>query len=205
MPFLTSSIRPIPVVVLAVALFTAACTPEEQAEPPPSPTTTPEATTASPTPSPTPTLQPVKGQIERRVLSVSSDSDLGLGGDVKPKRNSLRPAYTQIANWLDRHLDNLQRTGNGRLGQVAPTGLAPQRTRAPVTTELASPDRPVDSARYTLTAYHDGDVEMVTAAVVVRHPKGPPSRAHFVFTIGRSGKPVLALFGPGVEPRGGGS
>lgn len=182
------------VALVSVVLLAAACTGGDEAAPTPSPTPTATTPSPTPTPTPTPTLDPVKGKRNVSAQSVSSARVLGLGSAKQPNNKAINRAASQVANWLDGHLDRLQREGRGRLGQVGGGSIGNAKQRR-VLNQLASPDRPVASAGYNLTVHHDGAPTMVVANVVVRHPEGRPSRQHLVFLV-RDDGPVLAMFGP---------
>lgn len=158
------------------------------------PSPTPEA--PSPTPSPTPELEPVAG--ERLPTSVDIGDGKLLGPDDRETvdEEAVRAFAATIFDWLDGHLDDLQRGGAGRLDEVLDPGLAASlddAARAALTTSLASGDAPVATATYTLTAYHDATIEYATVEVAVTDRAGAPHRATLVFTRGPEGAPVLTL------------
>lgn len=180
-------------VVLAVATAAAlsACTSEEA-------TPTATETTASPTPTatptPTPELEPVVGNRRTTVRSASGNAVLGLGSDPKPKMAIIEDTFGQIGDWLDAHLDRLQRTGAGRLGEIAADGIGGKDERGPVTTHLASPDHPVEAARYDMIAYHAGRPQMVSVRVTVTHPDAEPTRASLGFVVADDGTPIMMMY-----------
>jgi hypothetical protein len=107
------------------------------------------------------------------------------------------PFVHAVGDWLDAHLDDLQRGGDGRLDEVAPPALLATAGAADVlavTTALASRDRPVATATYRLDASYAGDVEWLTATVEVTDPAGATRAATFVFTPKGDG-PELVLLG----------
>lgn len=177
----------------------AACTAD--AEPTAAGTSPPAATadeTATPTPSasPTPDLQQVEGKRTVRVHHLGSRPLLGLGGNPEPETKAINRAARQVGNWLDAHLDELQRTGAGRFGAIAARQLArADADRTLVTTHLASPDAPVKAAAYVMDVYHDGSPRYLTTRVTVRHPDDSVSRAELVFGL-EGGKPELTMYGP---------
>lgn len=156
------------------------------------------ATSASPTasPEPTRTLKPVVGERTATTFPLGSGPLLGLGGRAEPDQAAIDAAVEQVADWLDGHLDGLQRDGSGAWGAMAADGLANARQRAPVTTELASPEHPVAAARYAMSVYHDGAPQYLTARVEVTHPDDSTSQVGLVFVIGEDGSPTLTMFGP---------
>lgn len=162
------------------------------------------ATSPSPTSSPSPTyeLTPVAGERIVTVTSTSNPALLGLGEPRAVEQEAVDNAVTAIADWLDGHLDRLQRQGGGTLNRVLADDLddlGPERSV--ITTGLADTDAPVDSARYQISTFHDGAPEMISVHVEVTHPDGSTSAAGLVFTIDGEGAPRLILFGP-EEPTG---
>ena len=187
-------------VALAVTVL-AGCTDEgDDASTPPPTSSRSEVETpdASPTPTPdeTPELAAVQGERRMTVRSVASDKALGRGTNPEPRQRQIERTVTRVTDWLDSHLDRLQRTGTGLLGEIAADGLAPPQRRAPVTTDLASPERPVAGAVYHVAAYHDGAPRLLSVRVVVRHPEGPPTLASMGFVVTDSGRPILTMFSP---------
>ena len=178
-------------VVLTCALALGACSDD------PEPTATPSTETESPAAaSPSPTLRPVVGERTITVLPLGGRPLLGLGGNPEPDQASIEAVTTTVGDWLDAHLDRLQRDGKGLWGQMAADGLANGKQRRQVTTDLASPDAPVRSARYVMTVYHDGASQYLTAKVEVTHPDDSISDVGLVFVVDDDGTPVLTLFGP---------
>lgn len=155
------------------------------------------AATESPAPTvTTPELEPVRGERIPAVFGLSSATVLGFGAAREPDQAAIDAAIDQIADWLDEHLDRLQRTGQGLLPAMAAEGLVDSKTRGIVTTMLASPDAPVASARYVLSAYHDGLPQWLSAQVEVTHPDDSVAAATMVFVIAEDGTPTLTMFGP---------
>lgn len=177
---------------LVPALLVAGCSDDDAGAPVATPTTTTEA----PSPSPTRTLRPVVGERTTTVLPLGSRVLLGLGANPEPDQAAVDQVATAVGDWLDAHLDRLQRTGKGLLGEVAPDDLGSAEERRVVTSQLASPDNPVESARYIITVYEDGAPQYLTVRVEVAHPDESVSTAGLVFVVGEGGSPRLSLFGP---------
>lgn len=191
-------------VVLAVATATAlsACTSEE-GTPTATETTATPTPAATPTATPTPELEPVTGTRHTSVVLASGKQYLGLGADPEPRMGLIENTFTEIGDWLDAHLDALQRTGNGRLGDVIADGIGGEDARTPVTTHLASPDRPVTGARYAMKAYHTGKPQLVSVRVAVTHPDSDRTVAELGFAVADDGTPILVTYAP--VPAGGDS
>lgn len=177
-------------VVLTCALALGACSND------PEPIATPTETESSASASPSPTLRPVVGERTITVLPLGGRPLLGLGGNPEPDQASIEAVTTTVGDWLDAHLDRLQRDGKGLWGQLAAEGLANGEQRRQVTTHLASPDAPVRSARYVMTVYQDGAPQYLTAKVEVTHPDDSVTDVGLVFVVDDEGTPVLSLFGP---------
>lgn len=161
-----------------------------------------EAETSTPSASPTPQLQEVAGKRTVRVHHLGSRPLLGLGGNPDPEKQAIDRAARRVGDWLDQHLDELQRTGTGRFGAIAARELANAKAdRTLVTTHLASPDAPVKAASYVMDVYHDGSPRYLTTRVVVRHPDDSVSRAELVFAL-EGGAPQLTMYGPTTKARG---
>jgi hypothetical protein len=177
--------------VLAVA--GCATTDPGGAEPSPSPS----PTVAAPSPSPTPTpLPPVTGQREATVVDVGDAKVLGPDDREAVDTAAVDAFSTAVFDWLDAHLDDLQRGGVGRLDELLDGATAASLdgpTRTGLTTGLASPTAPVGSAVYTLTAYHDATIEWATVQVAVTDPSGDPRAATLLLAPGPEGQPVLSV------------
>lgn len=180
--------------LLALAVLLGACTDDDPA----ATTTTPPAPTSS-SPSPTAQLQPVVGERVSAAYPLGGRPLLGLGQNPPPDEDAIQAATTAVGDWLDEHLDRLQREGTGTWGEVAADGLANNKERGPVTTGLASPDAPVEAARYVMSVYHDGPPRYLTARVEVTHPDESVDTVELVFTTDEKGNPTLTMFGPGSE------
>lgn len=180
-------------VLLATTMALAACTSGDEA---PSAIQTPPSTSPSPSPSPTPTLDPVAGERRTAVRLASANDDVGFGADPEPNMAMIEGTFDQIGDWLDAHLDRLQRTGMGHFGAIAAKGLASGDARDPVTTHLASPDHPVRAARYDMTAFHAGRPTMVSVRVTVAHPESEATRAELGFVVAEDGTPIMMMFAP---------
>lgn len=186
--------------VLAAALLLVGCSDDAD------PTATADDTdtsSASPSASPSPTqvLRPVLGERTTTVLPLGSRPLLGLGGNPEPDQAAIEGVVGAVGDWLDAHLDALQRTGQGAWGVVAVDGLADGKKRQQVTTDLASPDAPVERARYVMTVYQDGTPQYVTTRVEVTHPDGSTSDVGLVFVVAEDGTPRLSMFGPDPTPK----
>lgn len=180
--------------VLAAALLLVGCSDDAD-----SPTgADPSSTSPSPSASPSPTqaLRPVLGERTTTVLPLGSRPLLGLGGNPEPDQAAIESVVDAVGDWLDAHLDELQRTGQGLWGTIAADGLADADQRGLVATDLASPDQPVERARYLMTVYVDGAPEYVTTRVEVGHPDGSASEVGLVFVVAGDGTPRLSMFGP---------
>lgn len=174
--------------VLASALLTAC---SNDGEP-----TAVETTTESPSPTPTKTLRPVVGERTAAVLPLGSRPLLGLGGNPEPDQEAIDASVDAVGDWLDAHLDRLQRDGKGAWGTIAAKGLANGKQRRPVTTGLVNPDKPVAAARYVMSVYHDGAPQYLTARVEVTHDDDSTSDVGLVFVLDEDGTPTLTMFGP---------
>lgn len=178
--------------VLATAVLLTGCSGDED------PTATATSTTedASPTPTPTWTLRPVVGERTAAVRPLGSGPVLGLGGNADPDQKAIDAAVDAVGDWLDAHLDSLQRDGSGAWGKIAADGLANAKQRRPATTKLTSPDQPVKAARYVMSVYHDGAPRYLTAHVEVTRADDSVADVGLVFVIGEDGTPTLTMFGP---------
>lgn len=143
-----------------------------------------------------PEPDPVEGAVTLTVESVSSGRPLGLGSARAADDQAIQLVATTIATWLDAHLDHLQRGGEGAWADMAAEGLVDQAGHA--TTALASADRPVASAAYAITVYHDGPPQLAAVQVAVVHTDGGTATAELLFAV-EGGVPVLTLFGPGKD------
>ena len=177
--------------VLATTLL-AACS--DDGEPAAIETTTTES--PSPSPKPTKTLRPVVGERTTAVLPLGSRPLLGLGGNPEPDTKAIDAAIASVGDWLDTHLDRLQRDGKGAWGAIAADGLANGKQRRPVTTDLTDPDHPVTAARYVMTVYHDGAPQYLTARVEVTRDDDSTRDVGLVFVLDDAGSPTLTMFGP---------
>lgn len=174
----------------AAATLLGACTSGED------PTAVGTSTEAEPSPTSTWTLRPVVGERTTTTFALGSRPVLGLGTDPEPDQDAIDTVVGQVGDWLDEHLDALQRDGTGLWDEMAAKGLANGRRRRPVTTDLASPDAPVKSARYVISVYHDGAPSYLTARVEVTHPDDSVADVGLVFVVTDDGEPVLTMFGP---------
>lgn len=151
----------------------------------------------SPSPSPSPTPEPTPVHAERLSRSVDVGDGALLGPDDRAEVDeaAVGAFADAIFTWLDAHLGDLQSGGHGHLADVLPEGLDiddPAVVPA-LTTALASPDRPVGSASYELTAYHDAGPQFATVTVGLADADGTARTATLVFAPAADGHPVLVL------------
>lgn len=177
--------------LLATAVLLGACTGGD-----PTATDTTPPSSPSPSPSPTVQLQPVVGERVSAVYPLGGRPLLGLGENPPPDEDAIDAAATAVGDWLDEHLDRLQRDGKGTWGEIAAEGLANAEDRGAVTTGLASPDAPVEAARYVMSIYHDGPPRYLTARVEVTHPDESVDVVELVFLTDDEGNPTMTMFGP---------
>lgn len=182
--------------VLVGAVLLGACTGDD---PTASDTTPPASPSQSPSPSPARQLQPVVGERVSAVYPLGSRPVLGLGENPEADQDAIDAASAAVGDWLDQHLDTLQRDGEGSWGDIAAEGLADADERTAVTTDLASPDAPVEAARYIMSVYHDGPPRYLTARVEVTHPDESVATAELVFVTAEDGAPTLTMFGPAAD------
>lgn len=183
--------------LLAGAVLLGACTSDAPTASDTTPPTTPSSASASP--SPTVQLQPVVGERVSAVYPLGGRPILGLGENPAPDEAAINAATTAVGDWLDEHLDRLQREGSGTWGAMAADGLANAKDRKLATTGLASPDAPVETARYVMSVYHDGTPRYLTTRVEVTHPDDSVAMAELVFVTDEEGTPTLTMFGPAPE------
>lgn len=193
-PLLRRMLAAAVVAVLAVGCSRA----EPEAEPTPSPTSE----------TPTFEIHPVVGERAAAAYHVSSREILGNGTREPLDEAGLATVSEAIATWLDGHLDDLQRGGDGDLTAIAPAGLVleaegedalPPELKAKidtVTTDLTNPDLPVASARYHLAVYGEAVLEWASVQVEVTRSDGSVAGATFVFGIGENYAITLLLAGP---------
>lgn len=207
----TSWVVPIAVLAAAVVVVgTSAGDSSPTATPSPAPaatTTTPtpsDAPSPTPAPSPSPTyeLTTVQGERVPAAYNVTSAGMLGPQTRPAPDDAAILDLIHRVGDWLDAHLDDLQRGGPGKLEGMALPGLLAEASPGQlekVTTALASPEHPVASASYRLAAYHEDTPEWLEAAVSVTHPDGGTAQATLVFMVDSGGNPKLIMFSPVVE------
>lgn len=143
-------------------------------------------------------LAPVAGERRPAAHWVGSSGLLTQQAPEVPTGDVVLPLVHAVGDWLDGHLDDLQRGGDGHLEAVAPAALHAAATAedlAAATTALASRDRPVAAAEYHLAGSFDEATEWVTATARVTGRDGQVTSATFVFVPGDAG-PELVLFGP---------
>ena len=193
--------RRLMLVAVAGSLALAGCPGDEPvAAPTPSP---------SPSPTPTPTPDPVVGIRNLTSTSVSNGPVVFNPGDddsivAEPDQAAIDGFAESVAVWLDAHLDDLQNGGPGALAEVAAPGMldtADPEVVTAVTTGLASPERFVATATYTMTVFHDGPPQWLHATADVTWRDGGSARASFLFVPERQ---LVALEPPPMEPPAGG-
>lgn len=167
----------------------------------------PEAGPTTPTPAPTPSVGPVDGEAD--VIVVAADPSSLVFNDrttPEPDQAAIDAFAQQVDDWLNAHLTALQDGDEGRLEEVAAAGLldgADPEVLDAITTDLTSPDEPVDHARYHLVVAHSGVPLWVRAHVIVVDREGDAREVGFVFTPQDGDGPSLVAAGPG--PLEGGS
>ena len=195
-----ATVRPLAHLLAAAAVVLAAsCAPSEGPAPGATDGAAPAAPAAAPSPSPTPELAAVAGERVPAAHWVDASGLLTQRADEVVPPDTVLPFVHAVGDWLDAHLDDLQRGGPGRLGAVASPGMlaaASDAELAAVTSALASPGAPVAAARYRLDAAYENATEWLTATVEVTTTDGAVTVATMVFVPGGSG-PELVLFGPG--------
>lgn len=157
---------------------------------------------ASPTPSPDTPLVTVVGERIPAAHWVSSGGVLTHRVPEVGSGDTVLPLVHAVGDWLDAHLDDLQRGGDGRLVEVADPGLLAAATPADlsaVTTDLASADRPVAAATYRLEGSYAAETEWLTATVEVTGRDGASRAATLVFVPTPEG-PRLVLLGAAGGP-----
>lgn len=179
------------VVVVSAVLALVGCSGGDEAAPTPSATSTTPSETES-----TFEIRPVVGERIFALFDVSSSEILGRGGRQGVDEARANAAMTRAADWLDAHLDSLQTGGGGELAAVLPPDHGQDDELAAVSTDLTSPDAPVDEARYAISAYGDGAPEWVTAQVEVVHPDGATTVTTMVFDLVEEDALRLVLGGP---------
>lgn len=167
-------------------------------EPQPSPTPTP-----SPTPSPTPEIEDVDGvlQVEQRSVAVSGNQVFveGSSGDRAPEidEGAVDSFTTGIKDWLDQHLDLVQRGRFTASDAALPFDVADDAPLlAAVSTDLANPDDPIKEASYEVTVYVDGVPEWASVVAVLELEGGQSREASYVFVPGGD-EPRLIAASPG--------
>lgn len=185
----------------ALALAAASCSGTQAAVADPSPT---PVAVVSPSPSPSPTPPPVVAVAGERIVALVDVGDgalLGPDDRGEVDETGVTAFADAVFDWLDAHLTDLQAGGAGQLAEVAPEGLS-TGDGAPTdagTAALASPELPVATARYELTAYHDAAEEFASVRVTVTGPDAAERTATLVFAPDANGAPELVLVGPEVS------
>lgn len=162
---------------------------------------TPGGETSQPTAEGTglPPLTAVRGERRPSAPSVANEAVLGLGPLAVMNERAVLDFANAVADWLDSHLDELQRDEGGRLGALAAPGLVDAADRAAIraaTSGLATRKDPVRKAVYELRVAQSGAPRWVTAEVSVTRHSGTVATAVFTFAPTPEG-PQLVAFGPG--------
>lgn len=162
----------------------------------------PQAGPTSSSPSPVRrSAGPVQGEREVETFAVSNEQAVWDRAQPEADPAAVQQAASRVADWLDAHLTALQDGGEGRLQEVAAPGLlegAPPEVVDAVTTALAGPDRPVESATYMIRVAHTDAPQWVRATANVTGGQGGTRTAQFVFEIAEDAI-VLVAAGPGEE------
>lgn len=162
--------------------------------PPPAEEPEPEAE-----PEPEPEPDPVEGALELDTVDLSHTGTRLFGGS-RPQSNRVPmneegiETFAQvIAEWLDRHLNDLQEGGPGG----AP---GPELVDGPTEIlTLTNPEQPVASARYHVVVYARGKPEWARAGVTVAREDDSTVRANIIF-LPDDPPQLIAAQGEGEEP-----
>ena len=189
--------------VLAAALLAAGCTGQASGDEHASASPTAAAPApAPPSPSPTVAIEPVVGERQPAAYDISSAGMLGPGSKPEMDNDAVLAFINAVGDWLDAHLDDLQHGGPGKLDGTAVAGLIDDpATAAPITTDLASPDHPVDHAHYRLAAYYTDTPSYLEAQVRVFWRDGSEHDATMLFTPAKDGSPTLVMFSAGIDAK----
>ncbi|MTV24847.1 hypothetical protein FTX61_05365 [Nitriliruptoraceae bacterium ZYF776] len=168
---------------LLVAVVATGCGGEAEVAPDPEP---PVVTAPPPEPEPEPepvAPAPVRGEVVQETLEDTSIAGSGLypdgsGPDAAPSvdQDAVDAAVEAATAWLDAHLTELHDGGPGRIREAGFTG-----DLARVTTGLASPERPVLAATYSVVVGTREAPEYVRVGVTVTREDGTNAGATFVF------------------------
>lgn len=162
-----------------------------------------QAPAPDPVASPTATEAPLVTVAGERAPAAHWVNSAGLLTGATPEAgpgDAVLPLAHAVGDWLDGHLDDLQRGGGGHLDRVASEAFlatAAEADLAAISTDLAAPGRPVAAASYQLSGSYDETTEWLTATVQVTDRAGATNAATLVFVPGEAG-PELVLFGPAV-------
>lgn len=108
--------------------------------------------------------------------------------------DAARDFAAATAELLDAHLNDLQTGKGGALQATAPAGLAEALDAGiPGVSDLATPDRPVERARYLLRVHLDDRVRALAAVVTVVDSTGAERTAELGFVPDGDGAPALAM------------
>lgn len=123
-----------------------------------------------------------------------SNRPVVFGGKAPAPDKAAAEAFVRkVTALLNTHLTDLVAGGKGRLGHVAAAGLLDSAPTHVITGALASPDRPVTSARYEFLVAVDPAPRWLRVTVTTVAPDGRPANAQLIFVPG----PVLIGAGPG--------
>lgn len=149
-----------------------------------------------------PPLTPVQGERRPSAPPIANQIVLGIGNVPEMDGEAVLRLAHQVGDWLDRHLNQLQRGKGGRLRGVAAPGLMDRADPAAVqavTRGLATRRNPVEKAVYELRVAQAGAPHWVTAEVTVTQHAGAVVTAVFTFVPTPDGNVQLIAFGPGED------
>lgn len=186
---ISSARTPLTAVALSVALLLGGCSSDE-----------PSATPPSPSQTELPPVEPFEPQVTVASRSVNSGAVMDRTQGAAADQAAVDAMTGAVTSWLDAHLDDLQRGGEGQLAAVAAPGLLENADPAivqEITTGLTSPQDPVRQASYDLEIGHDGAPRWLRATVSVTGAAGQARTAVFVFVPGDNGPVLVAAEGLG--------
>ena len=184
----------------AATLLLGGCTDEPEPEPSPTPTAAPSP---SPTPSPTPEIEPVDGQLEVELTSVSvagnrvfvEGSDRDRAAD--PDAAAIDAFTAGIKTFLDGYLDRIQSRQPDATEPVLPFDLGDDTVLlAAISTDLASPSDPIRNVVYDTTVYVDQAPEWASVVASITTDDGTSTQVTYVFVPGEA-EPELIAAAPG--------
>lgn len=150
-------------------------------------------------PFPEPSPQPVDGEMElAEVVDLSHTGARLFGGSMQQSQpiqidqEEVRAQAAAVADWLDRHLNDLQEGGDGGAVDAGLVGPAEVLT-------LTHPDQLVVEASYDLVVYARGTTEWIRAVVTVTRRDDSTVGAQLVFLPGDPPR-LIAAEGEGEAP-----